>query len=172
MAIIRGTKGDDVLRGTRKSDTMYALSGNDKMLGSTGNDTFYGGPGFDTVYYSRKFKKITLRAVGLIDKGRAGTDQIVDVESIYGPRGRKNVIDGTAPGGGPASFDVDLSKHSLKVLNIPGIGTASFKVKNFVHVYGTSNDDRIALAMGSNNGLHAQNSVGSFTTLVDDSSAF
>ena len=131
---IVGTKNDDTIIGNGQDNTFF---------GSEGNDDLNGGDGTDRVDYSGLGQKITLKAEGVIDKGSAGTDQILNIEEIVGATGQDNVIDGTVPGGGPSSFDVDLSAKRLTVNNIPGIGDLTLTVENFVNVTGTSNADTI-----------------------------
>jgi Ca2+-binding RTX toxin-like protein len=153
MATIPGTPGADNLIGTIESDLIDALAGNDTIRGSQGNDTINGGVGVDTVDYSNLGGPVTLLAQGSISKGSLGTDQISEVERIVGAAEQTNAIDGTISGGGPASFDVDLSANRLIVNNVSGLGNATFTVENFVNVTGTSNADTI-VGSSSNNILN------------------
>ncbi|MEL6940432.1 MAG: hypothetical protein AAFO84_14715 [Cyanobacteria bacterium J06598_1] len=131
------------VNGTRNRDQITGNAANNTFGGSAGDDLLDGGAGIDTVDYSSLAEKITLKSVGVVDKGTAGIDQMRGIEKIIGARRQSNVIDGTVPGGNLASFDVDLSAKSLKVVGIPGLGKAEFEVENFTDVIGTSNDDRI-----------------------------
>ncbi|NJO70824.1 MAG: calcium-binding protein [Oscillatoriales cyanobacterium RM1_1_9] len=120
------------------------------LVGSRGSDSLDGGNGFDTADYGNLGNLITLRAVGVVDKGSAGTDQILNIERIIGAIGQDNVIDGAVPGGGPVAFNVNLAAQSLTTVGIPGLGNVTFTVENFVDVIGTSNTDTITGSSADN----------------------
>ncbi|EAW37702.1 calcium-binding protein [Lyngbya sp. PCC 8106] len=141
--LLRGNSGNDTLSGNAGNDTLDGGNGDDELIGSRGNDTLDGGDGVDTANYSELGEVITLQAVGVVDKGNAGQDQIENIEAIIGANGQDNIIDGTVSGGGTSAFDIDLSEESLTVTNIPGLGDVNFTVENFVNVIGTSNTDTI-----------------------------
>ena len=141
--LLRGNSGNDTLSGNAGSDTLRGGNGDDELIGSRGNDTLDGGDGVDTANYADLGEVITLQAVGVVDKGNAGQDQIKNIEAIIGATGQDNIIDGTVSGGGTSAFDIDLSKESLTVTNIPGLGDVNFTVENFVNVIGTFNTDTI-----------------------------
>lgn len=147
---LNGGRGRDTLDGGGGRDSLNGDGGSDTLVGSNGNDTLDGGNGNDTVDYSDLGELITLQAVGVIDKGAAGTDQIFNVETIIGAEGERNLIDGTVPGGGNTAFDINLADNRLTVNGIPGLGNVTFTVENFVDVTGTSNDD-IIVGDGANN---------------------
>ncbi|GGA13795.1 calcium-binding protein [Okeania sp. KiyG1] len=140
---LRGGNGNDQLDGGGGQDLLRGGNGNDDLIGSRGNDTVNGGDGIDTANYADLGEIITLQAVGVVDKGNAGTDQIENIEVIVGATGQDNVIDGTVSGGATSAFDIDLSAQSLTVTGIPGLGNVNFTVENFVNVIGTSNTDTI-----------------------------
>jgi Ca2+-binding RTX toxin-like protein len=52
MAVITGTRGNDVLTGTDGDDTVYGLEGDDTINGSLGSDSLYGGRGNDLFKFS------------------------------------------------------------------------------------------------------------------------
>ncbi|BAY82253.1 hypothetical protein NIES267_17320 [Calothrix parasitica NIES-267] len=141
--LLKGGQGNDTLNGGRGHDTLKGEDGNDVLQGSRGNDTLNGGRGRDTADYSHLNTAITLEAVGVVNKGRFGTDQILDIETIIGASGQANTIDGSTGTSGVTSFDVDLSNDRLTVRDIPVLGNTTFKVKNFVNVIGTTQDDSI-----------------------------
>ena len=146
MATVVGTTGIDILFGSRDSklkpsDLLFGSAGDDILLAGGGNDTLDGGDGFDTAVYSALAGPITLRSQGIISKGALGQDQIFGIERIVGAAGFTNVIDGTVTGSQPTSFFVNLDSQQLIVNGIPGGGSSSFKVFNFVNVFGTSNND-------------------------------
>ncbi len=140
---LRGGKGKDTLDGGDGRDLLRGGNGDDNLIGSQGEDTFNGGDGVDTANYADFGEVITLQAVGVVDKGSAGEDQLKKIEVIVGATGKDNVIDGTVSGGGTSAFNVDLSAQSLTVTNIPVSGDVNFTVENFVNVIGTSNTDTI-----------------------------
>ena len=141
--LLKGGQGRDTLDGGQGNDTLKGEDGNDILLGSRGNDTLNGGRGHDTADYSHLNTAITLEAVGVVNKGRFGTDQILDIETIIGASGQANTIDGSTGNSGVTSFDIDLSSDRLTVRDIPGLGNQTFNVQNFVNVIGTTQDDSI-----------------------------
>ncbi len=141
--ILQGGNGRDTLNGGRGSDTLDGEKGNDILEGSRGNDVLDGGKGNDTADYSQLNQAVTLNAVGVVEKGSLGTDQILNIETIVGATGKANTIDGSTGTSGVTSFDVDLSQNRLTVENIPDLGDVTFTVENFVNVTGTTQDDRI-----------------------------
>ena len=140
---LRGGSGKDTLDGGDGRDLLRGGNGDDNLIGSQGEDTFNGGDGVDTANYADFGEVITLEAVGVVNKGSAGKDQLQNIEVIVGATGQDNVIDGTVSGGGTSAFNVDLSVQSLTVTNIPVLGDVNFTVENFVNVIGTSNTDTI-----------------------------
>lgn len=52
----------------------------------------------------------------------AGTDQILNIETIVGAVGFDNAIDGSTGISGVTFFDIDLSAKRLTVRDIPGLG--------------------------------------------------
>ncbi|MCA3294570.1 MAG: calcium-binding protein, partial [Roseomonas sp.] len=145
MATIFGTSSIDNLFGTAGADSLVSLAGNDVLFGGAGSDTFDGGVGSDTANYAGLGTAITLRDQGRVDKGVFGSDRLENMEKIIGAVGFRNVIDGTVSGSQVTNFFVDLggAVPSLIVNNIPGLGSASFQVVNFVDVIGTANNDTL-----------------------------
>ncbi|MFQ4138723.1 calcium-binding protein [Nodosilinea sp. PGN35] len=144
MAKINGTVFSDVITGTIGNDSIAAFGGNDYIYGSFGNDFINGGSGFDTVDYSFLGQPITLEAGGFVSKGAAGVDKIVSVDNVIGAIGQFNTIDASTGTSGIVSISVDLSLNSLIVNDVPGIGTLSLGVQNFIDVIGTTQADFIA----------------------------
>jgi Ca2+-binding RTX toxin-like protein len=148
--------GNDTLNGGNGDDFLNGGNGNDRFIGSQGNDfidggDFFGGPvGVDTVDYSTLGQAVTLEALGVIDKGTAGIDNISGIETIIGATGKANAIDGSTGTSNSTFFDIDLSINRLSVNDIPFIGSTTFTVRNFVNVTGTSQDDSI-IGNGANN---------------------
>jgi Ca2+-binding RTX toxin-like protein len=147
---LRGGDSADTLDGGNGRDTLQGESGVDMLMGSLGNDLLDGGASnFDTANYSDFSTAITLEAAGVVNKGSAGTDQILAIERIIGAAGQANSIDGST-NNGSTSFAIDLGANSLTVRDIPGIGSPSFVVENFVNVTGTSQGDDITGNSGNN----------------------
>lgn len=138
-----GQSGDDVLDGGNGNDYIYGEADNDYIFGSNGFDAMNGGTGFDTVDYSLLNKAITLEAAGVVDKGNAEFDQVFAVEKIVGAAGFANTIDGSTGDSSDVFFSVDLSTSNLTVNGIPGLGSQTFVVENFVNVVGTTQNDTI-----------------------------
>ncbi|MBD2206583.1 calcium-binding protein [Calothrix sp. FACHB-1219] len=157
---INGDGGNDVIGGGSKStivgsasdgnDSLNGGSGNDTLIGGTGNDILDGSTDFDTADYSNLGNAIALQAVGVVNKGASGIDQILNIESIIGATGKANTIDGSTGTSTTTSLDVNLSANSLVVNGIPGLGAVKFQVQNFVNVTGTSQADQILGDGGSN----------------------
>jgi Ca2+-binding RTX toxin-like protein len=144
-----------VLRGTTSFTTDVFVGGSigNRIIGWLGNDIIDGGGGRDTVDYSALGQAVTLKSRGVIEKGSAGTDQILNVEAIIGARGKVNVIDGTVddPSSQLTRFDINLGRKTFTVGGIPELGDQTFSVTNFVNVIGTNNDDLIVGDSAANN---------------------
>lgn len=131
---ISGTEGDDSILGDSTDNLIY---------GGFGNDTITGGDGVDTVSYLGLNEAIVYEAGGVIDKGSYGTDQLLfGNELVIAPVGQANTIDGST-GSGVASLDIDLSANQATAYNLPGVGTFTTGVENFVNVITTPNDDTV-----------------------------
>ena len=148
---IQGTENPDILLGTFGNDEIMSLGGNDTIIGTAGSDILDGGDGIDTVDFSSFTKKITLFPQGVFSNGSQQNGQLVSIEKIVAPVGFNNEINASSARGG-VSLDVDLSKNSLIVNDVPGIGTQTFTVKNFVEVKGTVQSD-ILIGNEANNKL-------------------
>jgi Ca2+-binding RTX toxin-like protein len=131
---------DDFGIGTAQG--IIEIQSNDTIIGSTGNDTINGGVGIDTANYSAIGQAITLLPTGTVNKGTAGIDQLIKVETIIGATGLINVIDNSSATGA-TTINANLGTQSL-VVNADGLPTPlSFTVTNFVNVIGTNNNDTI-----------------------------
>ena len=147
---LRGGSGKDILDGGNGNDELAGQGGNDKLIGSAGNDLLDGGRKDDTADYSNLGQAIILEAVGVINKGSLGVDQILNIETIVGATGEANSIDGSTGTSSSTSFNIDLGNESLEVKSVPGLGDISFTIKNFVDATGTSQNDTIAGSSGNN----------------------
>ena len=141
--LLLGGSGNDFLNGEEGNDRLFGDGNQDTLYGSTGNDLLDGGAGSDTADYTTLGQAIILERAGIVNKGNAGEDEILNIETIIGTPGKSNAIDGSTGTSGVTSFSVDLSRNTLTVRNIPGIGNQTFTVKNFVNVTGTANSDFI-----------------------------
>jgi Ca2+-binding RTX toxin-like protein len=153
---LAGGNGDDILTGNGGNDTVSGGTGNDTLIGGTGNDSLDGGTGNDTADYSSIGQAITLKQTGVVTKGTAGTDQLVNVENIIGATGRTNIIDASTATG-TATINVNLATNSVVFNNAvfvigPSVSvpTLTFGVTNFSTVIGTVNNDTIAGDNGNN----------------------
>jgi Ca2+-binding RTX toxin-like protein len=154
MAIVNGTSGADILRGTLGNDTLNGFAGNDSLIGSSGNDSLNGGDGFDIANYTSLTEAIILKPAGLIEKGLLGFDTLFLIEQVIGAAGRLNIIDASTATEG-VSIGVSLINTFLNVENIPGLGTRTLTVNNFVNVIGSQSDDFIE-GSNANNTLDGQ----------------
>jgi Ca2+-binding RTX toxin-like protein len=137
-----GASGNDIIIGNQQNNNFQGGDGNDTFVGSAGKDAIFGGEGIDIVDYSSLGQAVSIGVAGTINKGSLGTDTVQSIETIIGATGLSNSIDGST-----ASLDVslvaNLSQNSLVVSGIPNLQPLTFTVKNFVDVFGTSEDDTI-----------------------------
>jgi Ca2+-binding RTX toxin-like protein len=137
-----GGDGVDTLDGGVGNDSLDAGNGNDSLIGGVGNDTVNGGAGVDTVNYTGAFG-VTIKPLGVVDKGANGTDSLVGIETITGNAAFLNTIDSSASTG-ITTINANLGTNSLVVNNstIPGF-PLNFTINNFQNVQGTANSDVI-----------------------------
>ncbi|MGF1490677.1 MAG: beta strand repeat-containing protein, partial [Prochloraceae cyanobacterium] len=148
------------IAGSAANNTLIGGAGDDSIIGSAGNDIIDGGAGTNnTVDYSNLNSAVTLQNVGVIDKGALGTDTIGDstgtatgaatqtIQTIIGATNLNNAIDGT--GSTTVSFNIDLGAETL-ILNGGTVAGATFTVRNFVDVTGTSGSDSIVGSAANN----------------------
>ncbi|MFN6153587.1 MAG: lectin-like protein [Dolichospermum sp.] len=148
--IITGDNGNNTLIGNGGNDTLSGGNGDDSFIGGTGNDSLDGGANIDTANYSTIGQAITLKPTGVVTKGTAGTDQLVNVEKIIGATGLTNIIDASTATG-TATINANLATQSLIVnTGVATPSTLSFTVTNFVNVIGTANNDIITGDNGNN----------------------
>ncbi|MBD2775308.1 calcium-binding protein [Iningainema tapete] len=140
--VIVGSDNPDIIFGTLGDDDITALGGDDTIFGTVGNDVVNGGSGFDTVDYSFLGQAITLLPQGAVSEGGSSGGNLVSIERIVGAVGQNNTIDASSSFGG-VSVDINLAQNRATINNIPGIGSQTFTVENFVNVVGTASDDVI-----------------------------
>ncbi len=144
--IIDGTEGNDILTTTAGDDIVNALGGNDTVKGSKGNDLIIGGKGTDTIDYFSLGGPVRLAPAGKVFKGADGSfgeDQLAGFETIIGSKGGGDTIDASTATSGTVPINVNLALQTLSVINIPGVGTQNFTVRNFEDVNGTGIGDII-----------------------------
>jgi len=145
-----GSSFDDILIGSTANNSISGGNGNDSIFASNGNDLLDGGAGLmDRVSYSM-LGPVKLGAQGVVNKGTAGTDQLVGVEQIVGSSLAGDLIDlslaGTSSTGG-ASVDLASSASpnlSFSVLSGTSTLSLGFTVSQFENVIGTAFNDAIA----------------------------
>lgn len=135
---IKGSSNNNFLEGNRGADTFIATAGDDTIAGNRGSGVDDGSN--DTIDYNKLNVPITLNPTGTINKGSAGTDQLIRVETIVGASSQENTIDASSA---DASIDVDLAAETLEV-DIPVIGTLERTVTNFTDVIGSTQADSIS----------------------------
>ena len=140
--LIEGTESPDVLLGTPGDDFISGLGGDDTILGTAGSDFIDGGEGIDTLDFSSFSSKITLLTQGFFNNGSSSGSQINSIEEIIGAEGKANSINASSGTGG-VSLDVNLEANTLVAENIPGLGSQTFGIENFVDVIGSVNADSI-----------------------------
>jgi Ca2+-binding RTX toxin-like protein len=147
VAVIEDATDVDIARDFRfvnsAGDIVFSgSSGNDTFIGGLGDTVFNGGSGNDTVDYSAFNRGISLGARGIVDKGAAGTDQLVNIERVIAPIGFANLIDDSTANGTNASFNVNLATNFLTV-NVSPTFTLNLEIRNFLNVIGTAQNDVI-----------------------------
>ncbi|MGB3755961.1 MAG: peroxidase family protein [Rivularia sp. (in: cyanobacteria)] len=150
--INQGTSESETLNGGLGQDTIFGNGGDDIILGNADNDVLSsgngfsildGGTGIDIADYSNLNQAIIFDPLGIVEKGVAGVDEIIDIETIRGASGLENTIDTFFISDFSASITADLSSNSLTVNDAQIIGSLDFTVENFQHVIGTFQDDVI-----------------------------
>ncbi|MEO0933594.1 MAG: peroxidase family protein, partial [Cyanobacteria bacterium J06641_2] len=150
--INQGSSESETLNGGLGNDTISGNGGDDVILGNAGDDVLSsddgfsildGGTGVDIADYSNLDQAIIFDPLGIVEKGVAGVDEVIDIETIRGASGLENTIDGFFISDFDASITADLSSNSLTVNDAETIGSLDFTVENFQHVIGTFQDDVI-----------------------------
>ncbi len=137
---VTGTANSDSMIGNTANNFLNGGEGDDTLGSSYGDDTLDGGDGFDTVDYSSLGEAITILPQGFVNKGTQGTDQLLNIARIIGTAGQDNAINASTATES-TSIDVNLAENWLTANNIPGIGSLTFTVENFINVTGTANSD-------------------------------
>ncbi len=121
------------------------------FYGTEGNNTYEFGSGFDVIDYSYLPISISLVRGGTVDKGVLGTDTFLDFyDKIIATDKPNDWIDGFSNGGFIADLDINLSKGTLDINNLPGLGSISGFIEKFENVSGSNNADRL-IGNSSNN---------------------
>jgi Ca2+-binding RTX toxin-like protein len=115
--------------------------GNDTFFGTKGNDTLNGGTGNDTADYRGLGTAITVKPTGIVEKGLAGVDDTISMETIIAdPLVGGNTIDSSTASLG-ASLSINLSTGAASVSG--PFPTINRTFLNFDDVIGTSGNDTI-----------------------------
>ena len=141
----------DIYKGTYSLNANLLNSNASDIRGTDGDDYFYGfqgdniysfGSGFDTIDYSRLNESITLVRGGTVNKQENGIDTFTDFyDKLIATKSKDDWIDGITGGGQTASLKVDLSKDSISLENLPGVGSVSFTAEDFEHIKGSDKND-------------------------------
>ena len=93
MALIFGTKANDILVGTNSDDTIFDSDGNDIIAAGNGNDTIFagkgadiisGGDGVDTLHYGASDAAVNVNLGTNSATGGQGNDTLVNIENVVG----------------------------------------------------------------------------------------
>jgi Ca2+-binding RTX toxin-like protein len=142
----KGHEGSENLSGSAGNDYMYAGLGDDLIWGHSGDDIITGGAGNDTIYGGKGNDSIY---AGWDDEGNdhyfgnSGNDIFVvghgvGSDSYVGGSGF-DTIDYSGTSGGTGSVAVDLSKHTVKMLQLGKVDA----VRGIEKVIGTQFDDTL-----------------------------
>jgi Ca2+-binding RTX toxin-like protein len=136
-----GTSGNDTIIGDFQNNILNGGGGNDTFFGTKGNDTLNGGTGNDTADYRGLGTAITVKPTGIVEKGLAGVDDTISMETIIAdPLVGGNTIDSSTASLG-ASLSINLSTGGASVFG--PFPTINRTFLNFDDVIGTSGNDTI-----------------------------
>jgi Ca2+-binding RTX toxin-like protein len=136
-----GTSGNDTITGDFQANILNGGGGNDTFFGTKGNDTLNGGTGNDTADYRGLGTAITVKPTGIVEKGLAGVDDTISMETIIAdPLVGGNTIDSSTASLG-ASLSINLSTGGASVFG--PFPTINRTFLNFDDVIGTSGNDTI-----------------------------
>jgi Ca2+-binding RTX toxin-like protein len=138
---VSGTNQDDLIKGDSQNNLLRGNGGNDTFFGTKGNDTLNGGTGNDTADYRGLGTAITVKPTGIVEKGLAGVDDTISMETIIAdPLVGGNTIDSSTASLG-ASLSINLSTGAASVSG--PFPTINRTFLNFDDVIGTSGNDTI-----------------------------
>ncbi len=117
---------------------------NDYLFGFPGQNIYEFGSGFDVIDYSYLPVSISLVRGGTVDKGVLGTDTFLDFyDKLIATNNQNDWLDGFSDGGFIADLEVNLSKGTLDINNLPGLGSISSFIEKFENVSGSNNSDKL-----------------------------
>jgi len=107
--VLRGLAGNDTLVGRSGSDKLYGGDGNDLLDGVIGNDLLDGGAGNDIADYRTAGAgvSVNLALTSLLATGGAGSDTLVNIESVAGSLLHGDDLRGTAGNNALAGYGGD-----------------------------------------------------------------
>jgi len=121
------------------------------FYGTEGDNIYEFGSGFDVIDYSYLPVSISLVRGGTVDKGIFGTDTFLDFyDKIIATERSNDWLDGFSNGGFIADLDINLSKGTLNINNLPGLGSISSFIEKFENISGSNNSDKL-IGNSSNN---------------------
>lgn len=121
------------------------------LYGIEGDNTYQFGTGFDVIDYSYLPESISLVRGGTVNKGVLGTDTFIDFyDKIIATNNSNDWIDGISNGGFIADLEINLSKGTLDINNLPGIGSISSSIEKFENISASNNSDNL-IGNSSNN---------------------
>tara|TARA_B100001093_G_scaffold267867_1_gene256191 strand:- start:415 stop:1539 length:1125 start_codon:yes stop_codon:yes gene_type:complete len=121
------------------------------LYGTEGDNTYQFGAGFDVIDYSYLPRSISLVRGGTVNKGVLGTDTFIDFyDKIIATNNSNDWIDGISNGGVIADLEINLSKGTLDINNLPGIGSISSLIEKFENISASNNSDNL-IGNSSNN---------------------
>jgi serralysin len=140
---VNGSNFADTLTGNNGANSISGALGNDTFIGTSGSDTFNGGLGFDTANYSTLGILVTLGALGVLNKGALGIDNLDSIENIIGSNLLGDTIDHSGASSAPATGTVtNLTTGSVTVNGTSPL-PLSFTVSQFENVIGSGFADSI-----------------------------
>ena len=132
-------------------DNITSAINDQYFYGTEGNNIYEFGLGFDVIDYSYLPISISLVRGGTVDKGVLGTDTFLDFyDKIIATDKSNDWLDGFSNGGFIADLDINLSKGTLDINNLPGLGSISSFIEKFENISGSNNPDRL-IGNSSNN---------------------
>jgi Ca2+-binding RTX toxin-like protein len=138
-----GSNFADTLTGNGLANQLSGGLGNDTFIGTFGDDTLKGGDDNDTANYSSLGALVTLGALGVVNKGGLGMDNLDGIETIIGSSSLGDTIDLSGASAAPASGTVTNLTAGSVTVNGDSPLPLSFTVSQFENVIGSGFADSI-----------------------------
>jgi Ca2+-binding RTX toxin-like protein len=140
----------DTITGNISNNSLSGGGGNDTFFGSAGSDTINGGLANDTANYNSLANVVTLRALGVLNKGALGTDTLIGVESIIGSSLLGDTVDFSGASVAPATGTVANLTSGVVTVNGTAPLPLNFTVSQFENVIGSGFADTITGNISNN----------------------